>query len=185
MGKFIGEITGHIRPVDETLTSSMTTDVQEWHVGPRRPLSQPFAIIDSIFAGSVMKFMQHSCANNCELFWRRVGCTRGLFVLTNKDVTQYDELTISYKKILGQPYRAICRKPRCRCAKISSNWLAERQKEIEAEPGFEYTIPKNTSDASMGKMQKETEAEHGFRNATSESSSDACTKELFNVDQMS
>jgi hypothetical protein len=152
MGKLIGEITGHIRPVDVSLASSMTTDVQEWHVGPRQPLSRPFAILDSMFAGSAMKFMQHSCANNCELFWGRVGSTRGLFVRTNKDVAQYDELTIFYKKILGQPYRAICRNPRCRCAEISSKWLTERQKEAEAEAGFEYAAFESSSDADMREL---------------------------------
>ncbi|KAF2131282.1 hypothetical protein P153DRAFT_355105 [Dothidotthia symphoricarpi CBS 119687] len=121
-GQIIGEITGQLRPAHllENSNPDNKYEVWPWFLGSREwanqhPEVSHDAVIDSTKAGSLMKFLNHSCSENCTVFWGRVGKTRGLFVKARMDILPRSELTI-WDQRCAQSLDVCCRSQICSCA---------------------------------------------------------------------
>lgn len=97
---FIGEYTGILVPIDETLPDEMA----EYHFGisigkkvTDPDASQPMCWVDGTQKGSIFRFMAHSCGPNAEVVDARVGTHhRVLAVRTIRDIEVNEAITIDY-----------------------------------------------------------------------------------------
>lgn len=90
IGEYVGQILprgGHEVKSDYQTTIAIGKDVEDDHT----------AYVDSAYTGSVVRFLNHSCEPNCQLFEGRVGVKYRLaFVETLREILSGEELTIDY-----------------------------------------------------------------------------------------
>lgn len=156
-GRIIGEITGKLRPAAFASVTRNDLDVWPWFVGRRdwarlHPNAPYEVVVDCTEVSSATKFMNHSCAENCMVFWARVGHTRGLFVRTIQNIPPHSELTIwDQNRAKGLSTR--CRNHNCQCPR-----RIQRNDSVftATDPAAEEYIAHEAEVQRRGQMQRES-----------------------------
>ncbi|KAF2233969.1 SET domain-containing protein [Viridothelium virens] len=111
---FIGDYTGMLT-LREDLPGFRDTHAMEIGIGREDEGKQGMAMIDGFYDGGWVRFVNHSCPPNCEVFEMRVGKTKVLALQTVREIRSGEELTFDYGDDFFQKSRiCMCGEARCR-----------------------------------------------------------------------
>ncbi|KAL9097146.1 MAG: hypothetical protein Q9165_000573 [Trypethelium subeluteriae] len=111
---FIGDYTGMLT-LRGDLPAFRDTHAMEIGIGREEEGKQSMAMIDGFYDGGWMRFVNHSCRPNCEVFEMRVGKTKVLALQTIRGIRSGEELTFDYGDDFFQKSRiCMCGEVGCR-----------------------------------------------------------------------